>query len=80
METTSWVLTIIILSTLHGICTWKLYTTAGKKAWEAFIPVYNGIKLMEIINRPKWWVLLLFIPVINLLLLPVIWIETLRSF
>lgn len=80
METTSWVLTIIILSTLHGICTWKLYVTAGKKAWEAFIPVYNGIKLMEIINRPKWWVLLLFIPVINLLLLPVIWIETLRSF
>jgi signal peptidase I len=35
---------------------------------------------MQIINRPKWWVFLLFIPVINLLLLPVIWIESLRTF
>src|SRR5574343_756577 len=80
METTSWILTILAVSTIHGIGTWKLYTTAGKKAWEAFIPIYNGIQLMEIINRPRWWVLLLFIPVINLLILPVIWIETLRSF
>nr|WP_298660758.1 signal peptidase I [uncultured Flavobacterium sp.] len=80
METTGWILAIIILSTLHGISTWKLYTLAGKKAWEAFVPVYNGFKLMELINRPKWWIILLFIPIINLLLLPVIWIETLRTF
>lgn len=80
METTGWILAIIIFSTLHGISTWKLYTLAGKKAWEAFVPVYNGFKLMELINRPKWWIILLFIPIINLLLLPVIWIETLRTF
>lgn len=80
METTSWVLTIIALSTLHGICTWKLYTKANKQAWEAFVPVYNGLQWMQVINRPKWWILLLFIPIINLLLLPVIWIESLRTF
>ena len=51
-----------------------------RKAWEAAIPVYNGIILMRIINRPKWWILLLFIPVVNLLMFPVIWIETLRTF
>ena len=77
---TSWIITVLIISTLHAICTWKLYIKAGRKAWEAFIPVYNGIVLMQIINRPKWWILLLFLPVINLLILPVIWIETLRTF
>jgi signal peptidase I len=35
---------------------------------------------MKIINRPKWWVILLFIPTINLILFGVIWVETLRSF
>jgi signal peptidase I len=80
MELQTWILTILAISTIHGICTFKLYTKANRKAWEAFVPVYNGVTLMEIINRPKWWVFLLFIPVINLLLLPVIWIETLRSF
>ena len=80
MEITSWIITILAISTLHAICTWKLYVKAGRKAWEAFIPVYNGIVLMQIINRPKWWIFLLFLPVINLLILPVIWIETLRTF
>lgn len=80
MEMTTWIITVLIISTLHAICTWKLYLKAGKKAWEAFVPVYNGIVLMQIINRPKWWVFLLFLPVINLLILPVIWIETLRTF
>ncbi|RZJ72340.1 MAG: signal peptidase I [Flavobacterium sp.] len=35
---------------------------------------------MRIINRPRWWVLLLFIPIVNLIMFPVVWVETLRSF
>ncbi|MNF70998.1 Signal peptidase I [compost metagenome] len=35
---------------------------------------------MKIVNRPRWWVFLLFIPIINLLMIPVVWIEVIRSF
>ena len=35
---------------------------------------------MDIIKRPKWWVFLLFIPVVNIMMLGVIWIETIRSY
>ena len=35
---------------------------------------------MKIIKRPSWWVILLFLPIINLLIFPVIWVETARSF
>jgi len=35
---------------------------------------------MKIINRSKWWVLLLFIPIVQLIMLLVIWVETIRSF
>lgn len=80
MEISGWLLLIVFVQILHGIGTWKLYVKANRKAWEAFIPVYNGIVLMQIINRPKYWILLLFIPVINLFLFPIIWIETLRTF
>ena len=80
MEISGWLLFILIVQVIHGIGTWKLYVKAGRKAWEAFVPVYNGIILMQIINRPKYWILLLFIPVINLFLFPIIWIETLRTF
>ena len=80
MSIVQWLVFILFVQVLHGICTWKLYIVAGRKAWEAFVPVYNGIVLMQIINRPKWWIFLLFIPIINLLLFAAIWVETLRTF
>ena len=80
MNGTQWIIFILIVQVIHFLGTWKLYVKAGRKAWEAAIPVYNAIVLMQIINRPKWWVILLFIPIINLLMFPVVWVETLRSF
>ncbi|MEQ8220072.1 MAG: signal peptidase I [Arenibacter sp.] len=80
MNGTQWIIFILIIQVIHFLGTWKLYVKAGRKAWEAAIPVYNAIVLMQIINRPKWWVILLFIPIINLLMFPVVWVETLRSF
>ncbi len=75
-----WILFFLIVQVLHFAGTWKLYQKAGKQAWQAAVPVYNAIVLMDIIKRPKWWVIILFIPVINLLLFPVIWVEIARSF
>lgn len=80
MSVTGWLIFIVIVQVIHFAGTWKLYEKAGRKSWEAAIPVYNAIVLMKIINRPTWWTILLFIPVINLIIFPVIWVETLRSF
>lgn len=80
MTYTQWFIFFIAIQVIHFLGTWKLYVKAGRKAWEAAVPVYNGIVLMQIINRPKWWIILLFIPVVNLLMFPVIWIETIRTF
>ncbi|TVZ55714.1 signal peptidase I [Lutibacter sp. Hel_I_33_5] len=80
MTFTQWFLFFLIIQVVHFLGTWKLYIKAGRKAWEAAIPIYNGIVLMQIIKRPKWWIILLFIPVVNLLMFPVVWIETIRTF
>ena len=80
MTALQWLFFLLIVQVIHGLGTWKLYTKAGRQAWEAFIPVYNAIVLMQIINRPKWYTFLLFIPVINLIMIPVVWVETIRSF
>jgi len=75
-----WFIFFLIIQLIHGIGTWKLYKSAGFKEIYAFVPIYNAIVLMKIINRSWWWVFLLFIPIINLLIIPVIWVETCRSF
>lgn len=80
MDVTQWILFILLVQVIHFLGTWKLYKIAGRKPWKAAIPIYNAVVLMKIINRPAWWVILLFIPIINLLMFPVIWVETVRSF
>ena len=80
MTLNQWLIFFAVVQLVHFAGTWRLYQKAGKKWWQALIPVYNAIILMDIIRRPRWWVVLLFIPVINLMMFPVVWVETLRSF
>ncbi len=47
---------------------WKIYEKAGKPGWAVLIPIYNTIVLLEIINRPIWWIILFFIPVVNIVI------------
>ena len=80
MTLTEWFVFFFFFLVVHFIGTWRLYEAAGRKRWEAAVPIYNAIVLMQIINRPRWWTILLFIPIINLIMFPVVWVETLRSF
>jgi len=80
MTLSQWGIFLLMLQLIHGLGTWKLYIKAGRKAWEAFVPIYNAVILMKIINRSVWWTILLFLPIVNLIMFPVVWVETARSF
>ena len=75
-----WFVFFLVVQLVHGLGTWRMYKAAGQNPITAFIPVYNAVILLKIINRPWWWVILLFIPIVNLIIFPVLWVETLRSF
>jgi len=80
MNFNEWLFFILTIQIVHFVGTWRLYTLAGRKSWEALIPIYNAIILMKIIKKPTWWVILLFFPVINILIFGIVWIETIRVF
>ncbi|MFI8379541.1 signal peptidase I [Leeuwenhoekiella sp. NPDC079379] len=80
MTMMQWFIFFLAVQVIHFLGTWKLYKKAGRQAWEAIVPVYNAVILMKIIGRPWWWTILLFIPIVNLIMFPVIWVETARSF
>jgi signal peptidase I len=75
-----WLLFFLSYNLLIFVGSQKLFKLAGVDSWKSLIPVYNIVKILEIINRPKWWVILVFIPVINLLMIPVIWVELIKKF
>ena len=80
MSINEWLLFFLSYNLLIFVGSQRLFKLAGVDGWKSLIPVYNIVKHLEIINRPKWWVILVFIPVINLLMIPVIWVEFIKRF
>ena len=80
MDGFQWLLFFLFIQVIHFLGTWKLYRAAGENPWKAIVPVYNAIVLLKILHRPKWWVLLLFLPVINLMMFMVLWVDTIKHF
>lgn len=56
------------------------FKAAGYAQWKAFVPVYNVVVWLKIIKKPTWWVVLSFIPVVNLVLFIGMVVELLNSF
>jgi signal peptidase I len=80
MTLIQWIILFACVQIVHGLGTWKMYEATCRKRWEAFVPIYNGMQFMKIINRPTWWTILLFVPIVNLIMFPVVWVESCRSF
>ena len=80
MSLIEWLIFFLFYNIIIFGGTQKLFMLVGISSWKSIIPIYNIIKLLEIINRPKWWIILVFIPVINLIMIPVIWVELIKRF
>jgi len=59
---------------------WKIFVKAGKPGWASLIPIYNYVVLLEIAGRPLWWLLLMFIPLVNLVIGIVLVFDVARKF
>ena len=68
----------VMLIALFGL--WKMYEKAGKPGWAAIIPIYNVIVMLEIVARPLWWVVLMFIPLVNVVVYILVLVELARRF
>lgn len=76
-----WVLFITILfyiASLIGL--YGIYRKAGQKGWEVFIPIYNAYIWTRIVKKPIWWFFLMLIPYVNVFMIMLIFVETLKCF
>ena len=55
---------------LQLVAMWKVFVKAGQPGWASIIPFYNIYVLMLVADKPGWWLILTFIPLVNI----VIWI------
>ena len=69
---------ILVLISFVGL--YKIFEKAGLPGWKALIPIYNFWVLGTIINRPKWWGLIMIVPGVNLIMYGVYGFHLARAF
>lgn len=68
----------VLVVTVAGM--WKTFQKAGKPGWAAIVPIYNFIVLLEIAGKPLWWIILIFIPFVNLVIAIIVYHQVSLSF
>ncbi len=66
---------ILLHAGLFGI-----FRKAGEQGWKAFVPVLNVLTWLDLIGRPRWWVVFFLIPVLNFVMGIGIVLDLVRSF
>jgi Family of unknown function (DUF5684) len=59
---------------------WKTFEKAGKPGWAAIVPIYNVVIMLEIAGKPLWWIILIFIPLVNFVVIILIMIAFAEKF
>jgi hypothetical protein len=75
-----WSCVTLLLSIAVIAGMWMIFEKAGEAGWKSIIPFFNIYVLQEVVGRPGWWVLLYFIPVVNLLVWFINMIDLAKSF
>jgi len=70
----------LAVAAFYLYCAWRIFEKAGKPGWAALIPIFNTLIELEIVQRPLWWVLLMFVPGVNLLITVIILFDLARVF
>jgi len=68
----------LIVVIVAGI--WKTFEKAEKPGWAALIPIFNVIVLLDIAERPIWWIFLFLVPFVNFIIGIVIAVDIAERF
>lgn len=58
----------LVILTISVVSLWKVFIKAGQPGWAAIVPFYNMLVLLKIAGKPWWWLLILFVPIVNLVI------------
>jgi hypothetical protein len=62
------------------VAMWRIFTKAGKPGWAAIVPFYNTYVLLKVVGRPGWWLVLLFVPLVNFVIVILVLVDLAKAF
>jgi hypothetical protein len=73
-------LVTLVATVLMTAGMWKIFTKAGQPGWASLIPFYNMYVLLKVAGRPGWWLVLLFVPLVNFVIIIIVGLDLARVF
>jgi len=70
----------VLIAVVMILAMWKIFAKAGQPGWASLVPIYNIIVLLQIVGKPVWWIILLFIPIVNFVISIILALELAKVF
>jgi len=71
---------LIAVYIFYAICLMKIANkTNTPNGWLAWIPIANIILMLQIAKRPLWWIILFLIPLVNIVIMIIVWMDIARA-
>ena len=59
---------------------WRVYEKAEKPGWACLIPIYNGLVMLDMAGKSRWWFLGYLVPILNIVLACIVAVEIAHRF
>lgn len=71
------IMNLVVLAVIYGYFSYALMVIAQKtdteNAWMAWVPLLNVYLMCIIAGKPAWWVILVFVPIANIIVMVLVW-------
>lgn len=71
---------MIALAIFEIAACWKVLVKAGQPGWGVIVPIYNAYLFLMVARRPGWWLVLYFIPFVNIVIEIIVLLDIARNF
>ena len=80
MTWTGFLLGFALLQGVRFLYFFPFFKKRDQEVWPLVVPVYGEIQILKMIERPSWWVILLYLPMVSWIMWMVVFSETLQVF
>ena len=70
----------LLVGVLLMVASWRVYAKAGQPGWGVLVPIYNLYLWCKIAGKPGWWVVLFFVPFLNLVVVLLLSLGVAKAF
>ena len=60
--TSALILTGLVFTIVNIVAFWQIFEKAGVPGWKSIIPVYNLLNILDILGKPRYWILFILLP------------------